>query len=168
MAGLITDLIDILNTANNSLNDLVELSKEKTDVIVANNMQELQKITELEQILTGRYQKLDRNREVLMQDIASVLNIKSDNITLTILADAIKEQKEASALLDVMERLAGTALALQEVNDNNRALVDFSLDYIDFSLNVIRSSQTNEPTLLTPQGEEITTVNQGGLFDTMQ
>jgi len=168
MAGLVSDLIEILNTANASLSDLVELSKEKTDVIIANDMQELQKITELEQILTGRYQKLDRNREVLMNDIASVLNIKSDNITLTVLADAIKEQQEASALLDVMERLTATAFTLKEINDNNQNLIDFTLDYLDFSINVMRSSQSSEPTLLTPQGEEISTVNQGGMFDTTQ
>ena len=168
MAGLINDLIDILNTAADSLNDLVELSKEKTGVIVANNMPELQKITELEQILTGRYQKLDRNRETLMQDMASVLNIKSDNVTLTILADAIKDQKEAPALLDVMQRLVKSAAALKEVNESNRALIDYSLDYLEFSLNVIRSTQTNEPTFLTPSGEEINTTNQGGMFDAIQ
>ena len=168
MAGLTNELIDILNTAADSLNDLVELSKEKTGVIVANDMAELQKITELEQILTARYQKLDRNREELMQDMASVLNIKSDNVTLTVLADAIKDQKEAPALLAVMERLTTVAAALKEVNENNRALIDYSLDYLEFSLNVIRSSQTSEPTLLTPSGEEINTANQGGIFDAMQ
>jgi flagellar biosynthesis/type III secretory pathway chaperone len=131
-------------------------------------MTELQKITELEQILTSRYQKLDRNREELMRDIASVLNIKGDNITLTILADAIKEQKEASALLDVMKRLSDIGEALREVNENNRALVDYSLDYLEFSLNLVRSAQSKEPTLLTPTGEEISTTSQGGIFDSSQ
>ena len=168
MAGLTTDLIDILNTAADSLNDLVELSKEKTGVIVANDMPELQKITELEQILTARYQKLDRSREELMQDMASVLNIKSDNVTLTVLADAIKEQEEAPALLAVMERLTTIAAALKEVNESNRALIDYSLDYLEFSLNVIRTSQTNGPTLLTPTGEEISSSSQGGIFDAIQ
>lgn len=166
MAGLIYDLIDILNTEADNLKDLVELSKEKTDVIVQNNMDELQKITELEQILTSRYQKLDRNRESLMKDMASVLNIDSENITLTALADAIKDQQEAPALLDIMQRLATTAEQLREVNDNNRALIDYSLDYIEFSMNVIRSAKTYEPTLFTPSGEEIKTVR--GVFDTKQ
>ena len=163
MAGLLSDLLDILEIQAQSLNELLLLSKEKTDVLVENDSAQLKKITELEMILSSRYSKLDKNRKQIMDDIALVLNIDENPPTLTAILKVIEGQKEAETLSKLIDSLLKTAEDLKTQNERNEMLITNAIDYLDFTVNVIKSSKTYEPTLLTKEGKEIKTIR--GTFD---
>ena len=54
MAGLIEELMNILERENEEYQKLLEISKVKTGVIIKNDIQELSKIIEEEQAVVGR------------------------------------------------------------------------------------------------------------------
>ena len=62
MASLIDELIDVLGQEEKEYQDLILLSQEKTPVIVKGDLEKLQKITEAEQIVIGKINKLEKKR----------------------------------------------------------------------------------------------------------
>lgn len=147
MAGLINDLMDVLNDMAESLNSLVELSEQKKDVIIKNDIDTLKKITSHENVLTGRCQKLERRRAAISKDIALVLGEKETSLTLSRLAEIIKDQDEYAPFSGASQKLRGALAKLKELNAANRELIENSLEYIDFSVNVIRSTFDDDPFL---------------------
>jgi flagellar biosynthesis/type III secretory pathway chaperone len=155
MAGLMQQLIGVLEEQTGYYSQLCELSAEKNEVIIVNDVQSLQKITSLENIIIGRLQRLDKNRLSIMKDIAMVLNRDENDLTLGKLAELIAGQPEHDTLVSVTERIRSAAHSLKSINDQNRILIDSSLEYIDFSVNVMRSAMDSGPSLYSPTGESI-------------
>ena len=83
MASLIDELIDVLDKEEREYQDLILLSQEKTPVIVKGDLEKLQRITEAEQIVIGKINKLEKRRTEVVKDIALVLN--RDEETLKVL-----------------------------------------------------------------------------------
>lgn len=155
MAGLINELLDILHEQAQRCEELLGLSQEKRGVIIANDVESLQKITHLENLIVSQNQKLERKRTAVLKDIATVLNKKENELTLSVLAELMQGQEEQSAIVEVGERLRRTLHELSDVNAHNASLIQNALDYIDYSLNVIRSSASNSA-FFTAKGEQIT------------
>ena len=74
MASLMENLISLLEQENDEYEKLLELSMQKTPVIIEGDISKLEKITDEEQIIVGKVNRLDKEREQVMQDIATVLN----------------------------------------------------------------------------------------------
>jgi len=165
MAGMLEDLINILKKQNTHHEQLLGLSLEKKDVIIKNDLEQLQKITSLENILISRNQKLEKNRLELMNDIANVLNLNAESLTVQALAEHIHNQPEAAELTRAGDAARETLRHLRDVNDANKLLIDNSLDYIDYTINVIRSV-TLAPTVVDAHGQEIDPPH--GFFDARQ
>ncbi len=138
LAGLVNELIKILNTEADNLSDFLGLAKEKTQVIVENDVKSLQKIVELENILASRQNKLEKSRIAIMADIAMVLNKDLKELTLKRLAEIISIGNEKEELLKLQEKLKLITEQLKQANDVNKLLIENSLEYIEFTMNVIR------------------------------
>ena len=65
MAGLIDELIVVLDEMNDLYEQLIKSGKDKLEVIIKNNIEELQKINADENVLVGKTLKLDKKREEL-------------------------------------------------------------------------------------------------------
>ena len=74
MASLMENLIDVLERENTEYANLLALSLRKTPVIVSEDLKELAKITDEEQIIVSRINHLDTERNETINDIANVLN----------------------------------------------------------------------------------------------
>lgn len=74
MASLMENLIAVLEQESNEYEGLLSLSQKKTPVIVSGNLEELQKITDDEQELVSRINRLEKRRIETTADIANVLN----------------------------------------------------------------------------------------------
>ena len=72
MASLMENLMDLLERENSEYEKLLELSMEKTPVIIEGNIEKLEKITDDENIIVSRVNMLDKQRMQAMQDIANV------------------------------------------------------------------------------------------------
>ncbi|MCL2851482.1 MAG: flagellar protein FlgN [Defluviitaleaceae bacterium] len=142
MTGLINELLTVLNEQAENYENLLALSHEKHQVLVQNDVKSLQKITNVENIIVGNNQRLEKKRMKIVSDISTVLGKKESDMTLTVLAGLIERQDEHPALVEVTKRLRATVEDLKEINERNKTLLEFSLDYIDFSMNLIRSSMS--------------------------
>ena len=163
MAGMIGQLIDNLNEQESRYADLLGLSLEKRGVIVANDIEGLQKITHLENILISQNQKLEKKRIELTKDIAMVINANESELTVGSLADMLDGQEEQAALRETGSKLKKTVSELTEANGFNASLIDNALDYVEFSLNLIRSAVEQNPAFYSVIGEPIR--NEKGIFD---
>lgn len=165
MAGLINQLIDVLNQQNEIFENLVELSVNKKNVLIKNNVEALKEITDSESSLVNKNSRLDKKRIQCFKDIASVLNIH-DDITLSSLIEIIKNQKEAETLKDIRNKTKNLMETLKKNNDENRQLLQYSIEHVEYSMNVIRTAFTNEPCYYDSSGQEISYGK--GLFDAKQ
>ncbi len=151
MASLIIDLIDVLNEQLSNLHDMLGLSEEKKDVLIQNNLEQLQLINNLENTLINRNNKFDKQIVQLISDIALVLNLNG-SITLTTIANSVNSP-EKEQLLDIIGDLSVVLPKLQETNAQNRKLIEHSLDYIDFTVNLYSSATVQEPTYSSPKSD---------------
>ena len=87
MASLMEDLIDVLEKESEEYKNLLNLSMQKTQVIVSEDLDQLAKITDEEQLIVSRINHLDTIRNEAVQDIANVLN---KDVTKLKIADLIK------------------------------------------------------------------------------
>ena len=67
MASLMENLMDLLEKENSEYEKLLELSMEKTPVIIEGNIEKLEKITDDENIIVSRVNMLDKQRMQAMQ-----------------------------------------------------------------------------------------------------
>ena len=105
VASLMESLIDVLEKESDEYKNLLNLSMQKTQVIVSEDLDQLARITDEEQLIVSRINHLDTIRNEAVQDIANVLN---KDVTKLKIADLIKmlgqrpeEQQKLAAAFDV-------------------------------------------------------------------
>ncbi|MCL2189353.1 MAG: flagellar protein FlgN [Defluviitaleaceae bacterium] len=143
---MINQLIDVLNEQHTRCEELHGLALEKKDVIVQNNIDELQKITNLENMVISQNNRLERQRVSLTNDIAEVLGRRGQLNDLASVIEAMEGQPQQDDLREIGVKLRGILTKLKEANDLNQVLIENALDYVDYSLNVIRTSAQAELT----------------------
>ena len=99
MASLMETLIDVLNRESAEYENLLKLTMKKTPVIVSENLEELAKITDEEQIIVSRINHLDHQREEAVNDIANVLNKDVTKLKITDLIKMLAPRPEEQAKL---------------------------------------------------------------------
>ncbi len=166
MPGLINELVSVLEEQAENYENLLALSHEKVDVIVHNDVKSLQRITSVENTIIGRNQKLEKIRIALNKDIANVLNKKEDELTISLLSELIKNQPEHPKLIDVSKRITKALTDLKDVNDRNRVLIENSIEFIDFNINLIRGSTASPP--IYPNNKKYNNEDGTSLFDAKQ
>ena len=143
MASLMENLMDLLERENSEYEKLLELSMNKTPVIIEGNIEMLEKITDDENVIVGRVNSLDKQREQVMKDIAAVLNKDVQELKLTqltlLLAERPQEQKRLAA---IHTKLKITTEQLVRVNEHNRDLIARSLEMGQYNMNVVKSLKT--------------------------
>ena len=166
MSSLMDKLADTLEEQAEYYEQILALSEEKKDVIVRNDVEALQKITNIENIILSKNAKADKSREQSMADLAEVYGFKNGEFNTEKLLSVIKEQPERHKLEAAVMRIKESAGKLGEINAQNKQLIDSSLDYIGFTMNLLRGAMQNEPTFYSAKGDEIG--ESQGLFDIKQ
>ena len=140
MASLIDILIDTLEKENTEYESLLELGLEKTGIIIRNDVDELSRMVEKEQLVMERIIALEKKRTEASNDIADVLNKDVKTLTLTRLIELLSSQKkERDALVSIHDRLSLTMKRMVDVNERNKALLDESMDVLKFEMNLVQS-----------------------------
>ncbi len=140
MASLIETLIDVLEKENDEYEKLLELSIEKTGIIVKNNVDALNEMVAKEQQIVERINAIEKKRADATNDIAMVLNKKPEILTLEYLTQLLAGQKkECDALKSVHDKLKNTLSNMVRVNDNNKELLQESIDMVQFEINLMHS-----------------------------
>jgi flagellar biosynthesis/type III secretory pathway chaperone len=142
VASLIDELIGILEKEYEVYQQLIPIAEEKTQVIVKNDLTSLQEITGKEQAAVDSINALERKRDTVMDNIKTVINRKTANMSLKELIGLMEKQpKEQKALSVIHDNLKSIIQRLVEVNNRNKSLIQQSLEMIEFNMNFIQSTR---------------------------
>lgn len=136
----IDKLITILEDEINIFKQILDLSKEKTSVIVEGKINDLENMLSKEQSLVVKIGELESQRENITEDIKAQLNIDKDEFYLTTLTEYIDETKSC-ILKETQKEFTKVLDDLKETNQINSQLINNSLEYIDFSINLLSSEE---------------------------
>jgi len=168
MAGMITRLIDVMNQQVDRHTELYGLSVEEKDAIVQNDIETLQKLVNLKNMVISQNNRLEKERMSLVNDIAEVLAVENKDLSLGELIEILDGKPEQEPLREVGTRLREVVFQLKEVNDINKSLLESSIEFVEYSLNALRST-------LEPEHVEIPTTkgkrpggDSTGSFNKMQ
>lgn len=172
MASLVENLISVLNKQYEEYENLLELSCRKTTIIVEGNLEKLQQITDEEQRVVGIVNHYEAERTEVMKDIANVINKDVETLKLNDLAQMLAQRpEEHKALTEIHDKLRSVALRMKKVNEQNKELLENSLEMIAFDMNLIQSMRKAPETNNYNKGAYSTGSTMGsfaGRFDTKQ
>jgi hypothetical protein len=138
---LVGQLIDILNQENDIYDTLYKISNNKKELIIAGKVTELENIVKIEQSLIIKISRLEDAREDIVAELCGLLGQKPENITISWLTTRLGAL-EAAQLKACQERMVKNINSLKDNNELNSRLIKNSLEYIDFSINMMTSIDT--------------------------
>ena len=142
MASLMENLVQVLDQECTMYEQLLGLSSRKTAIIVAGDLKALAEITDEEQHVIGKIQRLDKQRIVAMENIASVLNMDVDSLKLTDLITILEKRPQDQKNLAIQrDRLKNVTENVRRVNGQNQELLISSLEMVRFEMNIIQASK---------------------------
>lgn len=142
MASIIENLVSILEKENSEYEELLGLSMKKTPIIVAGKPQDLETITDEEQLIVGRIHQLDVQRQQIMEQIASVINRDVTTIKLPDVIQILDRRPAAQKqLTEVYDRLKATVRNVERVNNQNRELIESALEMVQFDLQMLQAAR---------------------------
>ncbi len=142
MASLIEELIDTLDREDRLYADLIPIQEEKIRAIVANDLDALRRLSNDEQKLVDEVGNLEKKRVRVINDVATVLGKVSGTMNLEQIIQTLKRQpKEQKQLQELHDRLRRTVARLQELNIQNKKLLNEALEMVEYNMNVIRSTR---------------------------
>lgn len=142
MASLMENMIDVLDKECSEYELLLELSLQKTPIIIEGNLEKLQKITDEEQDVITRISHLDNIREKVTKDIADVLNMDVTTLKLANLIQKLGSRPDEKQKLAICyDKLQETVREMTKVNERNRELIQSALEMVEFDLNIIQATK---------------------------
>ena len=140
MAGLMDNLITLLDEECKAYEDLVKVSSQKTRTIIDGDIEKMQQITVKEQELTDRLQGMENKRLETVKDIAVIINKEDENLTITRLAELMDGQPEVQKeLIALRDRLKVVLGDMKDVNDKNEMLLKQAIEMVEFDLSLVKS-----------------------------
>ena len=142
MASLIEELITTLDQENEIYESLIPINEKKTQIIINNDLEALQEITNTEQEIVQKINALEAKRQEVIINIGTVINHNPGTLTLKNLIRLLDKQPgEQEQLSIIHDKLQKTVHRLQEINLQNQSLIEQSLEMIEFNMNFIQSTR---------------------------
>lgn len=132
---MINELANILEQEARVYDSILNISKNKTKIIVEGKVTELENIVKLEQSLVLQIGRLENLREEIVEKCAEQLGVNPSDITVSELVKHLKGGN-AQKLKASQQKMASTLSDLKNTNDLNSKLIKNSLDFINFSINL--------------------------------
>ena len=161
----VNTVIDILKKEHVYYKHMLELSKSKKKIIVEGKVAELDKIVKLEQNMIVNIGQLERKREEEVAKLCGALGINSAQATITELSKILRPELKKE-LEEIQQRLQETFRELKTVNDVNGQLIEQSLEYIDYSINLVAGSGMETGSLYEDIGKNKSKQSKKNIFDT--
>lgn len=139
MEELISKLEEILENEALLYTQILNIGNQKTDIIIKGKVNELAVLVEQEQDIVSKLAKLEFERDHVSTALHKELKLTDEEVTLTQLVKHI-EGKNADSLIERQNKLLDVLKQVKNVNDQNGKLINSSLEYIEFSINVLSSA----------------------------
>ena len=143
MASLMETLIQVLDEESQEYEKLLGLSMKKTPVLVSGDLDELAKITDEEQIVVSKINRLELKRQETFTDIANVINKDVKTLMLGDLVEMLSSRPvEQQKLAKVHDRLKSSVREVKRVNEQNRELIKNALEMVEFDMNILQAMKS--------------------------
>ena len=136
MESLIDSMIEVLNAQYDNYRNLLELSREKSDVIVDGRIDQLEKMVRMEEQLIVEAGRLEQRRIHTVCELAEGLGIPQQEITIDLLMEH-GSQLHKKRLMELKSLLNRYIADQKRINELNSKLLSNYLDYIEFTLNLL-------------------------------
>lgn len=160
----IQPLITILEQLLEAHESLLELSSEKTQELVSNNVNQLNLIVNKESKLIRHISELDKMR---FHEIGKYLISRGYNpnpqVTVSDLIRLIFKAEEKQALLHAHKQLMVVLEKLKEINISNQQLIQQSLSFIDYSIDLVMGPSEEDVVYRNPTLQK--SDKRMGMFD---
>lgn len=129
--------LDVISQQTTLYKELGNIAKQKQDIIINSDLLTLEAITKKEQGFVKAIMRLEEERVEALDNYCTDKNImKVDTLNeLVVNFDELERRQFNIKRDDLMEVLAD----LQETNELNTALLNQSLEYVNFSISVMNS-----------------------------
>lgn len=139
MKDIFAGLLDNMDIQLQVYRRLLALAREKQPVLVQGDIPDLEKITKDEELLIMEVGRQEKARWKIHQALASHLALSPEELTFSVLLEHL-EGDAGVRLQQVYDELTGVLRELAELNETNTELIKNSLDFVNFSIDVL----TNE------------------------
>ena len=165
MASLIDSLIEVLENIGTEYENLLGLSMKKTPVIVAGDLNQMAVITEEEQSIVSKINKLDAQMQKTLKEIADVINTDVSELDLQVIIGFMGPKPEEQQKLAVVhDKLKNVVLQVARVNDQNGELIKDALEMVQFEMNILQATKAAPETA----NYDRSAYNDGSVIGVMQ
>ncbi|MFA9464527.1 MAG: flagellar protein FlgN [Velocimicrobium sp.] len=170
MASLIEELIMTLEEEETVYQKLIPINEDKTKIIINNDLDALQKITDQEQSMILKINVLEHKRQEVLINIGTVINRNPSTLDLKTMVKLLEKQpEEQKKLSQIHDNLKRTIGRLMELNHQNQSLIEQSLELIEFNMNFIQSTRMSPGNNYNKNASGIDlSIEQNNMFDTKQ
>ncbi len=162
MSKYVQQLITALNKECEIYKEYRDLAEEKQKIILSGEVKELEKILKQEQDIIVTMGKFDQLREMIIGNILLENKVKQvDN--LTELAEYIPEPHKTE-LLNIRDEFSSLLDEVKNINTLNGKLIQQTLDYISFNINLLAGTGTG-PNLYGNDADEQNYQPSRNIFD---
>lgn len=159
----VLELIDILEKQRELYKKLLEIAKAKQPVLVKGNLAKLEEFIKQEEQIVVQVGKLEEQRSRVHQALANHFHFPEPEITLSEIAAKVSAEL-SNKLSQVGDGLKDILNELKDVNNLNSVLIKQSLDYIEFTVNLI-TSMGETPSYPEKPGEPKREQSRARIFD---
>jgi len=119
--------------------EILKLSKDKTDIVKENRVSELETITRSEEELIANVIELEKKRIAKVKDICRQYGKEEKSLKIDELCEFVTEGKEELQSFKI--EITKILKELKKVNNLNDALIRNNLEYINFAVSIATGAQ---------------------------
>ncbi|WP_068783811.1 flagellar protein FlgN [Paenibacillus phocaensis] len=162
----VQQVTDVLQRMDELYRTLIELGLEKQKAVMDNDVAGLTQVMTKETRVLKQAAEMDDRRVEAVSQFLKEKGIRSQlNLTITEMTRLVFDPQEKQMLLETQSRLSSTLHELKRLNAINKELVEQSLTFIDYSLNLLTSLPEDEMTYSDPSKQQ-PTPQKRSYFDT--
>lgn len=134
-------LLSILDEEKELYKTILEVSKNKNTLLKENKVKELEAVTKEEEDLVAQVIAKEKLRIQEVKDICRRYDKPEKSLKIEELCEFVDNSKDE--LLEAKKEITEILKELKELNDLNATLINSSLDYINFAVNMLMDATPN-------------------------
>ncbi|HEY4391648.1 MAG TPA: flagellar protein FlgN [Paenibacillus sp.] len=151
----IEELIGSLDDLSEQYDILLDIMQQKKEAIIANNYDDLVQVLSRESKLVKSIQSREEQIRSSAHQFLESKGIKSRlELTITDILRLVFDPEEKQRLSSSQQRISEQLEKLKRTNELNQELIGQSLQFIEFSLNLMSGGFDEESTYAPPQSQE--------------
>jgi flagellar biosynthesis/type III secretory pathway chaperone len=159
-------LVQALQEQRSIQNELLEIAQQKKGAIVRNDLELLNRLVNREAKLIRNSGEAEHKRQHEMSRYIVGKGYRPDaSITMSDMVKIVFNAEEKTALQNLQAELLDLTGRLKEANDLNQQLIEQSLQFINFTLDILTGSPEDDAVYHHPD-QQYTAHKRAGLFDT--